>query len=70
MIYSGAARFADFGDKLYNYLMQCNFSENIKVKKPLENLTNVSVAIKCANMIVSRGDFDFPVYFIMINLGR
>lgn len=70
MIYSGAAKFADFWDKLYDYLMQYNFFENIKVKKPLENLTSVSAAIKCANMIVSKGDFDFPVYFIMINLGR
>lgn len=66
-IYSEAAKFADFWVKLCNYILQYQFP--IGAKKPLERLRDSSASIKCTNMTISKEDFDFPVYFIMIKIG-
>ena len=38
------------------------------MKRMLVQIVSTSAAIRSANMILSRDGFDFPVYFMAVNL--
>ena len=66
--YVGAADFQGFWNGTYIYLQA--FSYPIEVKKPVEEMAHTSAAVRCVNMILSRDGYNFPVYFIAVNIGR
>ena len=39
-------------------------------KRSVEEMAHTSAAVRCANTILSRDGYDFPVYFIAVNIGR
>ncbi len=68
LAYVGAEDFQGFWNGTYTYLKE--FSYPLEVKKSVEEMTHTSAALRCANMILSRDGYDFPTYFIAINIGR
>lgn len=58
--------FGDFWKRYYDYLKLYTFP--LTVKKPLEELTAYHAAMREAKMILSRDGYDFPVYFIALNI--
>lgn len=66
--YVGVADFQGFWNGIYTYLKV--FSYPLEVKKSVEEMTHTSAAVRCANTILSRDGYDFPVYFIAVNIGR
>ena len=66
--YVGVADFQSFWNGVYTYLKA--FSYPLEVKRSVEEMAHTSAAVRCANTILSRGGYDFPVYFIAVNIGR
>ena len=66
--YVGAANFQNFWDGAYAYLKA--FSYPLEVKKAVEELPHISAAVRCASVILSKDGYDFPTYFIAVNIGR
>lgn len=66
--YVGAADFQGFWNSTCTYLK--TFLYPLEVKKSVEEMTQSSAAVRCANMILSRDGYDFPTYFIAVNIGR
>ena len=66
--YAGAADFAGFWNRLYSYLTSYEYP--IEVKRELKELVQTSAAIKCAEILLNKDTFVFPMYFIAVNIGR
>jgi hypothetical protein len=66
--YVSVADFSAFWNRYTEYLL--NYSFPILVKRNMEILTYSNAATRAANMILSRDDYDFPVYFIAINIRK
>ena len=66
--YVGTADFQGFWHSTYAYLK--TFSYPLEVKKSVEEITQTSAAVRCAYLILSRDGFDFPTYFIAVNIRR
>lgn len=66
--YVGVADFQGFWNGTYTYLKA--FSYPIEVRKAVEEMAHINAAVRCANMILSRDGYDFPVHFIAVNIGR
>lgn len=66
--YVGVADFQSFWNGVYTYLKA--FSYPLEVKRSVEEMAHTSAAVRCANTILSRDGYDFPVYFIAVNIGR
>ena len=66
--YVGVANFQNFWNGTYAYLK--SFSYPLEVKRTVEEIPHTNAAVRCANLILSRDEYDFPVYFIAINIGR
>ena len=64
--YVSAQNFETFWMKYTDYLK--NYTFPIQVKKQLDTKTSPNAAIRVAEMILSRDNYDFPVYFIAINI--
>ena len=65
--YVRVADFQEFWNGTYTYLK--TFSYPLEVKKSVEEMTYTSAAVSCANMILSRDGYDFPTYFLAVNIG-
>ena len=66
--YAGAADFAGFWNRLYSYLTSYEYP--IEVKRELKELVQTSAAIKCAEVLLNKDAFVFPMYFLAVNIGR
>lgn len=66
--YVGTTNFKNFWDGAYTYLKE--FSYPLEVKRVVQELPDISAAVRCASVIISRDGYDFPTYFIAINIGR
>lgn len=66
--YVGVSDFKGFWNGIYEYLKK--FPYLLEVKKSVEEMAYTSAAIRCANMILNRDGYDFPVYFIGVNIGK
>lgn len=64
--YVGAANFQEFCCKAYEYLKI--FTYPLEIKKEMEEIP-VNAAVRCASIILSKDGFDFPTYFIAVNIG-
>lgn len=64
--YVSAQNFESFWEKYVAHLQ--NYTYPIQVKKTLCIRTSPNAAIRIADMILSRDGFDFPVYFIALNV--
>jgi hypothetical protein len=66
--YAGAADFAGLWNRLYSYLTSYEYP--IEVKRELKELVQASAAIKCAEILLNKDAFVFPLYFLAVNIGR
>lgn len=66
--YAGAADFAGLWNRLYSYLTSYEYP--IEVKRELKELVQTSAAIKCAEILLNKDAFVFPLYFLAVNIGR
>lgn len=64
--YVTAADFEGFWNRYTSYLQSVNFS--LCVKRKLLVKPHINAAIRIADIILSRDGFDFPVYFIALNM--
>lgn len=66
--YVGAVNYAAFWKRYFEYLEQYEFI--LEIKKKLSNNVYPNAAIRVADMIVSKSGYDFPVYFVTINMRK
>ncbi len=66
--YVDSADFEAFWDRYTEYIAAYDFP--IKVKRDLDKLVHPNAAMRAATMIMSRDGFDFPVYFIGLNIRK
>lgn len=64
--YVGAADFNDFWDRYKKYIDSYEFP--IDVKQKCRDLPYPNAAIRRMTMILSRYNYDFPVYFLALNM--
>lgn len=64
--YVSSENFQSFWDRYYKHLESYNFP--LAIKKKINTSTYPNAAIRTATTILSRDGFDFPVYFIAINI--
>ena len=64
--YVTVADFEDFWERYTTYLESFQFP--LQIKQGLHIKPNINAAIRIAEMILSRDGFDFPIYFMAINL--
>ena len=64
--YAGTVNFEGFWNRYFEFLAA--YSYPLNVKRMLVQIVSTSAAIRSANMILSRDGFDFPVYFMAVNL--
>lgn len=64
--YVTVADFEGFWNRYTAHLQSIQFP--LRVKQGLQLKPHVNAAIRIADMILSRDDFDFPVYFMALNL--
>lgn len=65
--YVCSANFENFWERYSNHIKDYKFS--LQVKKSFCILPYPNAAIRCATLILSRDDYDFPVYFMALNIG-
>lgn len=65
--YVGTTNFVELWNSAYSYL--ASFSYPLDVKDTIKEMVQLSAPIKCARLILSRDGYDFPVYFVMVNIG-
>ena len=66
--YADAVDFAGLWNRLYSYLTSYEYP--IEVKRELKELVQTSAAIKCAEILLNKDTFVFPLYFLAVNIGR
>lgn len=66
--YVDTSDFESFWNRFYEHLKKINFPLN--VKRAVHPLTYPNASTRIAEMVLSRDDFDFPVYFITFRLLR
>lgn len=66
--YVGVANYASFWERYYQHLERYDFP--IEIKKKLSNNVYPNASIRVADMIVSKNGYDFPVYFVTINMRK
>ena len=66
--YSGVKDFQDFWNRMCTYLKSISYP--LEVKKPVEEMPYMSAAVRCTSMILSRDGYDFPMYFLAVNIGQ
>ena len=66
--YVGAANFGAFWENYVDYLQKYQYP--LVVKSALAQQVNSNAAIRVANMILSRDEFDFPVFFMAVNVRK
>lgn len=64
--YVTAVDFEGFWNRYTTHLQSVQFP--LRIKQGLQLRPHVNAAIRIADMILSRDDFDFPVYFMALNL--
>ncbi len=64
--YVSATDFGAFWEKYFDYIS--NYPYDMEVKRAMEQLTAPNASIRIAQIIISKNDFDFPVYFICFNI--
>ncbi len=64
--YVSSANFEDFWERYCNHIKDYKFP--LQVKKAFNILPHPNAAIRCATLILSRDDYDFPVYFMALKL--
>lgn len=66
--YVDSANYEAFWDRYVAYLREYNFP--IVVKRDIELLAYPNAAMRAAIMVLSRDGYDFPVYFIALNIRK
>lgn len=66
--YVNSANFESFWDRYTEYINCYDFP--ITVKRGINKLAHPNAAMRAATMIMSRDGFDFPVYFIALNIKK
>lgn len=64
--YVCSANFEDFWERYSNHIKDYKFP--LQVKKSFCILPYPNAAIRCATLILSRDDYDFPVYFMALKI--
>lgn len=66
--YVKTANFLDFWNRLCVYLNEYKYPYT--VRKNLQQITSTNAAVKSANIILSKDGYDFPMYFLAVNIGK
>ena len=66
--YVKTANFLDFWNRLCAYLNEYKYA--FTVRKNLQQITSTNAAVKSANIILSKDGYDFPLYFLAVNIGK
>lgn len=66
--YVDAINYNDFWERYFNYLSTYKYP--LPIKTLITKKTTPNAAIKAAFMVVSRDEFDFPVYFMTFNIEK
>ena len=64
--YVGAINFKAFWEGIYSYLSSYNYP--LKVRKGVETMPYPNAAVRYANGVLSKDGYDFPIYFIAVNI--
>lgn len=64
--YVGAINFKAFWEGIYSYLSSYNYP--LKVRKRVETMPYPNAAVRYANGVLSKDGYDFPIYFIAVNI--
>lgn len=64
--YVTAADFGGFWERYTNYLV--NYQFNLTVKEPVSIRPHPNAATRVARSVLSKDNYDFPVYFLAINI--
>jgi hypothetical protein len=66
MAYVRTEDFGKFWGKYYNHLKGYNYK--LEIRQGLAELPRPNAAVRCARLILARDEYDFPVYFLAINV--
>lgn len=66
VVYYNSPNFGDFWIKYYEYIK--TYPYQCQVKKQIEELTHPNASTRVATTILSKDDFDFPVYFMAFKI--
>ena len=66
--YVTAVNFSTFWSKYYNCISEYSYS--IDIKRDMTELTSPNASTKVAQIILSKDGFDFPVFFICLNIRK
>lgn len=66
--YVGVADFGKFWDNYYSYISTYNY--NLTIKKNMIQLTSPNASTKIAQIIVSKDEYDFPVFFLCLKMRK
>ncbi len=66
--YVSAADYGVFWEKYYNHIS--NYQYGMTVKRPMEQITAPKAPTRIAQIILSKDNFDFPVYFLCFNFRK
>lgn len=64
--YISSANFADFWNRYYKYL--CEYEFKLDKKRDVTEMTFPNASTRVCNTILSKDEYDFPVYFIAVNV--
>ena len=65
-LYVNCANFESFGERYSNYIENCAFS--IQTRTKLKVLSRPNADARVAKQTLSRDDYDFSVYFIVLKI--
>ncbi len=60
--------FGAFWNRIYEHVKQYSFPESIEVKKDFEEILQPNAATRIAKVMLAKDGYDFPMYFIALNI--
>ncbi len=66
--YVSSNDYESFWDRYTNYLEEYHYP--LQIKRPLKTRASPNAAVRIADMILSRDGYDFPAFFMTINLNK
>lgn len=66
--YVSTNNFASFWSKYISHLK--DYTSSMNVKKELSETVQIDASVKASEMIISREEFDFPVFFIAVKINK
>lgn len=70
LAYVSAVEFQGFWERYCDYLRGYEYPKPVEIRRDFNIQTHPNAAIRVADIVISKDDYDFPVYFLAVNVRK